>query len=79
MPEPRYRQASVEDTPYYHCISRCIRRAFPCGEDSLTGFNFEYRRQWIVDRIKLRCSVLSVDLCGFKPVISWAEINLAQK
>jgi len=62
MPEPRYRQVSVEDTPYYHCISRCVRRAFLCGVDSVTGFDFEHRRQWIVDRIKLLCSVFAVDL-----------------
>jgi len=65
MPEPRYRQVSVEDTPYYHCISRCVRRAFLCGEDSRTGFDFEHRRQWIVDRIKLLCSVFAVDLCAY--------------
>jgi REP element-mobilizing transposase RayT len=65
MPEPRYRQVSIEDTPYYHCISRCVRRAFLCGSDPLTGFDFEHRRQWIVDRIKLLCSVFSVDLCAY--------------
>jgi REP element-mobilizing transposase RayT len=65
MPEPRYRQVSVEDTPYYHCISRCVRRAFLCGVDSVTGFDFEHRRQWIVDRIKLLCSVFAVDLCAY--------------
>ena len=65
MPEPRYRQVSVEDTPYYHCISRCVRRAFLCGSDSVTGFNFEHRRQWIVDRIRLLCSVFAVDLCAY--------------
>jgi len=65
MPEPRYRQVSVEDTPYYHCISRCVRRAFLCGADSVTGFDFEHRRQWIVDRIKLLCSVFAVDLCAY--------------
>ncbi len=65
MPEPRYRQVSVEDTPYYHCISRCVRRAFLCGSDPLTGFNFEHRRQWIVDRIKLMCSVFAIDLCAY--------------
>jgi len=31
----------------------------------VTGFNFEHRRQWIVDRIKLLCSVFAVDLCAF--------------
>jgi REP element-mobilizing transposase RayT len=65
MPEPRYRQVSIETTPYYHCISRCIRRAFLCGSDPLTGFNFEHRRQWIVDRIKQVCSVFAVDLCAY--------------
>jgi len=65
MPEPRYRQVSIDDTPYYHCISRCVRRAFLCGSDSVTGFNFEHRRQWIVDRIKLLCSVFAVDLCAY--------------
>jgi hypothetical protein len=65
MPQPRNRQVSLEDTPYYHCISRCVPRAFLCGKDSHTGFNFEHRRQWIVDRIKLLCGVFSVDLCAY--------------
>ena len=65
MPEPRYRQVSIEATPYYHCVSRCVRRAFLCGSDPLTGFNFEHRRQWIVDRIKRVCSVFAVDLCAY--------------
>jgi len=65
MPQPRNRQVSLEDTPYYHCISRCVRRAFLCGKDTHTGFDFEHRRQWIVDRIKLLCSVFAVDLCAF--------------
>ncbi|MCP4047062.1 MAG: transposase [Gammaproteobacteria bacterium] len=65
MPQPRNRQVSLEDTPYYHCISRCVRRAFLCGKDSHTGFDFEHRRKWIVDRIKLLCSVYAIDLCAF--------------
>jgi hypothetical protein len=65
MPQPRYRQVSLDDTPYYHCISRCVRRAFLCGIDPQSGFNFEHRRQWIVDRINLLCSVFAVDLCAY--------------
>jgi len=65
MPEPRYRQVSLDATPYYHCISRCVRRAFLCGSDPHSGFNFEHRRQWIVDRIKRVCSVFAADLCAY--------------
>ena len=65
MPKPRYRQVSIDNTPYYHCVSRCVRRAFLCGTDAVTGFEFEHRRQWIVDRIKLLCSVFAVDLCAY--------------
>ena len=64
MPEPRYRQVSIEDTPYYHRIYRCARRAFLCGVDSATGFDFEHRRQRIIDRIKLLCTVFAVELCA---------------
>jgi len=36
-----------------------------CGTDVATGYDFEHRRQWIVDRIKLLCSVFAIDLCAY--------------
>ena len=34
MPHPHRTQISLEDTPYYHCCSRVVRRAFLCGDDT---------------------------------------------
>jgi len=65
MTIPRRTQVSLEATPYYHCIARCVRRAFLCGEDSYSGVNFDHRRQWLTDRIKLISDIFAIDICAY--------------
>ena len=65
MPQARYRLVDTETTPYYHCMSRCVKRAFLCGQDRFTGKNFDHRKQWILGRVKLLSSVFSIDVCAF--------------
>jgi len=65
MTQARQNQISLADTPYYHCINRCVRRAFLCGEDRETGNSYEHRKQWIVDRLKALASVFSIDVCAY--------------
>lgn len=42
---------SVSDPPYYHRISRRVRRAFLRGEDRDTGKSFGHRREWVVEHL----------------------------
>lgn len=61
----RKRQISLVDTPYYHCISRCVRRAFLCGEDQFTGQSFEHRRGWVEDKLLSLAKVFCIDVCAY--------------
>ncbi|KTD98143.1 transposase, partial [Pseudoalteromonas sp. H71] len=61
----RKRQVSLVDTKYYHCISRCVRRAFLCGEDRFTGQSFEHRRGWVEDKLLELAKVFCIDVCAY--------------
>ena len=63
MTQVRRTQVSLDTTPYYHCISRCVRRAFLCGEDHVSGHNYEHRRQWALDRIRQLSDAFCTALC----------------
>ncbi len=65
MPRPRKELVSIADTPYYHIVSRCVRRTFLCGFDEETQVNYEHRREWIETRIRLLTSVFAIDVCAY--------------
>lgn len=65
MTQPRKRLVHVDTTPYYHCVCRCVRRAFLCGEDRVSGQSYEHRKAWIVERMAYLAEVFAVDICAY--------------
>lgn len=65
MPRPRRTQISLEDTPYYHCCSRVVRRAFLCGDDKFSGKNYDHRRSWIETLLFELETVFAIDVAAF--------------
>jgi REP element-mobilizing transposase RayT len=65
MTRPRSTLVSLEATPYYHCISRCVRRSFLCGKDRFTGKSFDHRKPWLVERMALLTEVFAVDIAAY--------------
>ena len=65
MPRPRSELVSLEDTPNYHCVSRCVRKAFLCGVDRDSGINYEHRREQIEVRLFELADIFAIKVCAY--------------
>ncbi len=57
--------APVGSPGTYHCVSRCVRRAWLCGEDRESGRSYEHRRQWVEERIAALAEIFAVAVWGY--------------
>ena len=67
---PAYARSHIvppDEIGVYHCVARCVRRAFLCGVDPLTKHDYDYRKEWIRERLELLASVFAIDICAADP------------
>src|SRR3954447_4001100 len=65
MTYARQSQLSLKDTPYYHLIARCVRRAWLWGWDEYAGKDYSHRKAWVLERLRLLTRVFAVDICAY--------------
>ncbi len=66
---PRRDTVRPEVVGVYHCWSRCVRRALLCGQDPVTGQDYQYRRQWIYQLQQLLAGLFGIEI-GFRAEMS---------
>jgi REP element-mobilizing transposase RayT len=65
MPKPRNQQICLEATPFYHCVSRCVRKAYLCGFDLITKTSYEHRRAWLEEELLKQADVFAIDIAAY--------------
>ena len=48
-----------------HCINRCVRRAYLCGQDPHTGADYEHRRELIRQRMEYLAGIMGIEILGY--------------
>ncbi len=76
MPRPRRTLISLEDTAYYHCCSRVVRRAFLCGDDKYTGKNYDHRRGCVEAQILKLTEVFAIDVAAYSVMSNHLHVVL---
>ena len=70
MATPRHLVVDREQAGFYHCMSRCVRRAYLCGGEH------EHRRDWIQDRLRELARLFAIDVCGFAVMTNHLHVVL---
>ena len=65
MTTARRQHVCLTETSYYHCFSRCVRRAFLCGIDALSGKSNQHRRDWVERQILAQSRAFCIDVAGY--------------
>ena len=56
---------SLQDTPYYHVVARCVRRAWLWGYDEYADRDYSHRKEWVLERLSELASIFAIDVCAY--------------
>jgi REP element-mobilizing transposase RayT len=79
---PAYARSHIvppDEVGVYHCIARCVRRAFLCGVDPLTKHDYDHRKEWIRERLEQLAPVFAIDICGYAVMSNHLHVILRSR
>lgn len=56
---------SLTDTPYYHVVARCVRRAWLWGYDEYAKRDYSHRKAWVLERLSVLSRTFAIDICAY--------------
>ena len=65
MTYARKNLVSLADSPYYHVVARCVRRAWLWGYDEYAGRDYSHRKEWVLERLKQLTSIFTIEISAF--------------
>lgn len=65
MTYARKNLVSLRDTPYYHVVARCVRRAWLWGVDDYAGRDYSHRKEWVLARLARLTHLFTIDVCAY--------------
>ena len=63
----------------YHCMARCVRRAFLCGKDKLSGKSYEHRKDWLRQGLERLAGSFAIDVSGFAIMDNHLHVVVKQR
>jgi putative transposase len=62
---PRSHYVKEGEEGVYHCFARCVRRAYLCGFDEVSGRDFSHRKALLLERLQHLATIFAIDVCAF--------------
>ena len=65
MAIPRSHIVDPDTVQVLHVFNRCVRRAFLCGVDSVSGRDYSHRKDWIRQRLEFLTAIFAFDIATY--------------